>query len=67
MKEEKITCDRCGQEIGEEYSNYPVNTRYWHCEPILSKRDGFVYAVYRTPDEPKDYCTDCFDKMTNEI
>lgn len=66
MKEETIICDGCKTEIKFETSSYPNTTRYWHCQPVFSKLNSLVYAVYSEPDTPKDYCTDCWNKNNNK-
>lgn len=63
MKTETITCDRCKKEIGNEYSNYPVATRYWKCEPVYCKPSTFMYSTVPHPDKPKEFCSECFKEM----
>lgn len=67
MKEEtiKIFCDNCKQEIENIYTHYPVEVRYWHCEPVFCEhaKDGVIFAVMMTTPEPKDYCIKCWNEI----
>lgn len=67
MKSETIICDGCKQQIVNEYSHYPNDTRYWICKPVYTKPCSMMYAVATTIDEPKDYCPECFAKMEKAI
>lgn len=70
MREEEITitCDRCKQKIENIYTNYPIEVRYWHCEPVFCQHDrsGIIYAVHIEPPNSKDYCIKCWREKEKE-